>query len=695
MITDGSAILNVNRTDNLPLSLSQTGNNNIQVGNVGTLIINNSISKSHFNDILDEDFKNFFVETSIYKQVSTCLNEKNVVILIGQPGVGKTITSKKVANDYRLRGFKILYSEEGNIANAKDVLSEINPEDKTLIILNDFLGQFYTGLKMDKESEIKGLVENIKRHKNIKLLINTRGIIYQEAMQDEKFNSAIEDNSNLIHEIEIGELSFDEKALILLNHLKRSYNMGFLPKEHYLDIVKDRKYAEIIIHKNFNPRIIEHMTRKKLLAKIESTEYGDQIFKALENPEKIWKKEYEELDELDRICLNTLFSLTNTNVPIRVLKECFYARLKKLDKDSTINHFEKSISRLTDSLVSVIICNKEQRIGIINPSLNDFIFGYLTGNQNEMDKIIENSLYYEQIDKIISCKTQKNKLIEQINAGIFDRLSTFPKQIFSEFESYFESPRYLHILKILLIYLEKSEVALCGIDKEDIQNFLKGIFQNQYNRIEADARLYFAYELPDIFAKLLTNSNGYDLTEIIATEKYFSVILNSIVKHDDFWNLLVDIQKKYFVSINEEFYMLKDIKSCIIEKITSEAIRDLYDDILVRISFEIEKNYDELENYDDYQDITDYILNSIEDEIRELILESISSKLDEHNINSICEDDFDIYLIISEEVDLDYMIECEYDKAIYIQSDDFKESVEKSIKNIIVLFEDVSWTTID
>lgn len=512
-------------------------------------------------------------------------------------------------------------------------------------------------------------------------------------MQCEKFNTIIENNPNFIHEIQIGELAIDEKALILQNHLKRSYKNGFLSSEHYLNILKDRVYGRIVLHKNFNPRIIEHLTRKKILAKTKPTDYVNQIFNALQNPADIWQEEYEELDELDRICLNTLFSLTNTNVPTRILKECFDVRQKKIDKDSTINYFEKSVTRLIESLINVVYVNGEQRIGIINPSLNDFLFGNLMKNQIEMNKILENSLYYEQIDKLMSCGIEKNKLIEQINSGVFDRLNSFSKQIFSDFELYFTPPRYLHILKILIIYLEENELALCEIHKEDIQNFIESIFKEQYERIEADARLYFADELSDIFGKLLKSSSSYDLTEIMNTEKYFNVILNSITRHSDFWEILVGIQKKYFCSMNEEFCILKNIKSSIIEKVTSEAITEIYEDVIDRISSEIEEKYDELENFDNYDDITENVFDGIVDDIYELIADQIRTKLEDHNIDSISEDDFDIYTIISDEINVNEMIEHEYDKKMYSQSDDFKEMVEKSVKNMIALFEDASWIT--
>lgn len=61
----------------------------------------------------------FFVKTSYYTRALEALKQDNIVILIGQPGIGKTITSEKIAYDYKTNGFKILRSEKLNIGNAK------------------------------------------------------------------------------------------------------------------------------------------------------------------------------------------------------------------------------------------------------------------------------------------------------------------------------------------------------------------------------------------------------------------------------------------------------------------------------------------------------------------------------------------------------------------------------------------------
>lgn len=600
----------------------------------------------------DEDLADIFVETTTYQQLKNTLSTKNIVILIGQPGIGKTITSKKVAQDYIAQGFKILYSDEVHIADTKNLLSEINTQDKTLIILNDFLGQFYTDIKFNEKSDFIDLIYLLKQHRNVKLLLNTRGIIYKEALKTQKFSDIIEDNPSIIEEIEFKTLNYAEKVCIFYKHLKRAYTNNFLSKDHYLALINDKMYITIINHTNFNPRIIEYITRKNFLTNTTPTEYINKIFKTLDNPSKIWENEYSGLHKFDRICLNTLFSLTNTNVPVTVLQECFNLRIKKEVSDSTINHFENSVNRLNNSMISFIECNNEQRIGVLNPSINDFLYITLKNNQNEMDEILENSLYYEQIDRLVLCETNTDKIIEQINNGLFQRLRTFPKKIFSNSEFYLSSSPYYHILKILLIYLNENQLSQCDFDKSDIENFITTIFSIDYDTIEVDSRLYLSHELSSIYAKLLQN-NCYDLTELIHTDKYFDVILNSISKHDDFENILLNIQKEYFTNITlSEFFRTNKIEQFVIERISSDVFSDIYDKITDRVYVEISKNLDDInDEFDDCYDITQYILDNIESDIIESIEDSIKDKISEYSIISIREDYFDSENIL-EDIDV-------------------------------------------
>ena len=80
-----------------------------------TNILENMLSNDISMDtkVLIKDIKdkaNMLVETSIYHQAIECLERNNVLILIGNPGIGKTTTSFMVILNYIMQDYKLKYS---------------------------------------------------------------------------------------------------------------------------------------------------------------------------------------------------------------------------------------------------------------------------------------------------------------------------------------------------------------------------------------------------------------------------------------------------------------------------------------------------------------------------------------------------------------------------------------------------------
>lgn len=158
-----------------------------------------------------------------------------------------------------------------------------------------------------------------------------------------------------------------------------------------------------------------------------------------------------------------------------------------------------------------------------------------------------------------------------------------------------------------------------------------------------------------------------------------------------FWDILVDIQERYYASLKEAFYKFPIVQSSIIERITSEVIWDVQEDILSKITSEIEDNYDELEEYEDVYEMTNFVLQGTVDDIHDQITEIMNAKLDKRGINSITAEDFDIDTILSEDIDIHDMIERKYNEMMYSQSDEYKQQFQEPIENIVELFEDTYW----
>ena len=81
-----------------------------------------------------EEQSKFFVETHYYQESIKVLDKNRILMLLGLPGVGKTITTKMVALYYASQGYQVRFTTDGSIMDLKKSISE-SEEEKELIIL--------------------------------------------------------------------------------------------------------------------------------------------------------------------------------------------------------------------------------------------------------------------------------------------------------------------------------------------------------------------------------------------------------------------------------------------------------------------------------------------------------------------------------------------------------------------------------
>ena len=355
-----------------------------------------------------------FVKTDFYEKILKILNKENLVIITGNPGTGKTTLSKMLVLNYIAEGYKIKISNTNDISKIKQSLST-NKKEKQLILLDDFLGQHYLELNNKTLKDVYLTIKYIKEnYKNTKIILNSRITILNEAEEEEnKFKDFMTKEKNKKILVDTTEISYLDKAKILYNHLYFSE----MRNEFLEDIKRNKNYLKIITHKNYNPRIVEYMTISNRFN--EPKKYAKEFLKNLENPIEIWKKQFEKMNEEDRIFLFTLYSLTNYNIEENVLKDVVNKRLATRNKDTTLNFFEKSLKKLIESLITIKLYDNKTLISVLNPSVNDFLENELKNNLVECSDIIKNSIYIEQILKILTFKEVKNtskvkELIEEI-----------------------------------------------------------------------------------------------------------------------------------------------------------------------------------------------------------------------------------------------------------------------------------------
>ncbi len=561
-----------------------------------------------------------FVETEGYVEAYNKLNKENIIIIIGGPGVGKSTTSKMILLKYASDGYKVRYTTDNNISNIKNILSMDN-DSKEIVLLDDFLGQHYLNLKESEPNELKTLLSFIHRNKNKKLILNSRITILNEAKNRYiNFNELIEEYETNTYLINLDNMKKVEKAKILYNHMF----FNNIPREHFINIKEDKRYLNIVKHKNYNPRIIEYVTKKNRYKSIDSKQYYNYIIKNLDNPKDVWKDEFENrLSTEDRTLMLILYSLTNNYIEINILREVYNKSIKGLyNIDTSLNTFDRVIYRLSDSLIVKLEDSNRIKVGVLNPSINDYIKNELDLNVNEQMYIAHNAIYVEQLLKLSDSEAVEEIIKEKVISGDLLRMKVLSKSIFYYYIEQIYKYKILseEIKELVILAFERSYENINSLQEKReygnmIINFIKS---NQMIELyNLDQVLHDTYKMNFILQKLeLDNLESFmdeyiELYQNITDSKKIDNMLD-LLKQYIIAEIENEIQKGAEMNINEEIYQIleKASKEEINEYIESgqgKIRREVWNSLKVYIDDEILENIDRFARYVDidYEEIND------------------------------------------------------------------------------------------
>ncbi|MFT5873317.1 MAG: hypothetical protein ACI8WT_002261 [Clostridium sp.] len=383
-------------------------------------IISNNSSNIDISTLM-YDFERkseLFVETRSYREAIKILESENLIMLSGEPGVGKTTLSKMLLAYFASQKYTLRYVSNKSVRDIKNMLLDDSNE---IILIDDFLGQHYVELDMSKLEELKNLIIYISNKSNKKLILNSRITILNEALNNNQgFNNFIIDINVNKYVLNVNQMNLLEKGKMLYKHIY----FNRLSQKYYNEIQMDERYLKIIKHANFNPRIIEYITRKNKVKEISVDSYFEFIIKSLDNPKDIWKEEFEKFKKYDRIFMNTLYSLSNDFTLEVILQESFNIRINNEENyDTTVNIYNDCANRLADSLIIKV----NNSIKIMNPSINDYIYHYLSENDVEVGSILKAAVYLEQLQilrKVNEIQTMEFITLKILNQG-FLKLKTY------------------------------------------------------------------------------------------------------------------------------------------------------------------------------------------------------------------------------------------------------------------------------
>lgn len=478
-----------------------------------------------------------YVTTKNHSQAKEKILATNVLVITGDPGVGKTTLAEQLCLEFVADG----YTPYVITTDVDEGLSTYLNDEKQLFYFDDFLGKNYIEtLRFNEDSKIMQFINMISRSKNKKFILTSRTTILDQGYRvGPSFKNGKIKNKEYV--IDISNYKDYDKARILYSFLWRSD----LSKEFLECIIKEKSYLRIIYHRNFNPRLLEFITSKENVNIDSAKLYLNFIHDSLDNPEEIWSHPYNvQLDAESRTIVD-LIVFGNGKIDEFSLKNAFnnfsykstYSRNSNISKD-----FYSTISILTRSFVkkSVTVNDKGMNnvsFSLFNPSISDFIISKYSKDYNHIADIImlyegneglcflEKATWYhtelaENVSKIICERADREKLCSNsyyLRVGNLLNIDTF-KKFYGNFT-----------LRQVTKCIKKIEII-----SDEILGFCSRILQVRSN---TSSQL----DISDIFIAILNCKMNYNEIETLSSMlKDYSPEVNKNEIVNKFYERLLD-----------------------------------------------------------------------------------------------------------------------------------------------------------
>lgn len=555
-----------------------------------------SVEQNRIREIMQEN--KVFVHTKSFKEAQEKLKKDNIVLLHGEPWVGKTTIANELVKEYYKNGYEFLYGRANELKEIEEKLVK-RKNERIICLIDDFLGSNVNHLKNSElDTCLNDILKKFKKESNKKLILTTRTYIYNNAKElFHKFYQCTEEIDGVL--VDVGDYTNIEKAQIVYKHLEKN---NMLWTKNYMELLQGKYYQDIIKHKNFNPGMISHIC--ETMNKIEKHEIKAYIENLLNNPNKIWEREYNKLNFYEQILLNIIV-LFGYETLEEEIKEQFIAMLseKTITKVETLQlekEYENALSMLTTSFLKVGFNEEnEKTLDTCKHSVRDYIIAKIKNKELSIEPYMKSANYIEILHYIdLYCEEEK-EITEKLAQKVEEDYECLKESRYDKFS-------------IAYSILERN---LTNTRKQKLQERIKDIFE--HNSIDEAIQL-IDREDSVLYPYVIEQFKKYELDDLRNVPYFFDNPYRILLGISDVMEMNSYLKACYeCVKKKNHKYMLDRI-----EDIEEILIPILLENVLGEVKEVIpEYTLELLEQGQTIEEISkEYVKDTIQDEITNLRL---------------------------------------------------------------------------